>query len=133
MRSKSSGDPKPQELNRPIREVFALIRESWGWPHFGEPRVHEGSPLDLLPIGAGFTHLNFLSAELDRVGDDARGSRLLTGHRTKPRKFGLSCSLIHSACTKLSASGCDAREAQSRYSHSANIECASSAKLVSGQ
>jgi hypothetical protein len=33
---------------------------------------------------------------------------------TKPRKFGLSCSVIHSACTKLFGSGCGAREAQSR-------------------
>jgi hypothetical protein len=30
---------------------------------------------------------------------------------TKPRKSGLSCSVIHSAWTKLSGSGCRAREA----------------------
>ena len=46
---------------------------------------------------------------------------------TNPRKFGLSCSLIHSACTKLFGSGCGAREAQSRYSHSATTRTESAA------
>src|ERR1700686_3131968 len=33
---------------------------------------------------------------------------------TKPRNPGLSCSVIHSACTKLTGSGFGARAAQSR-------------------
>src|ERR1700726_3673167 len=35
-------------------------------------------------------------------------------YATKPRKAGLSCSVIHSACTKFTGTGCGAREAQSR-------------------
>src|SRR6516162_4902448 len=46
---------------------------------------------------------------------------------TNPRKFGLSCNVIHSACKKLFGSGCGAREAQSRYSHSATTRTESAA------
>ena len=56
--------------------------------------------------------LEKVAAQILLRGADA--VQLRAQETTKPRNPGLSCSVIHSACTKLTGSGCGAREAQSR-------------------
>jgi hypothetical protein len=53
-----------------------------------------------------------VAAQIHLRGADASNSARRKS--TKLRKLGSSCSVIHSAWTKLSGNGCGAREAQSR-------------------